>query len=274
MEQPDGQQGRHHGGTEGEAGQGAEDSGQASRKAGAGGAKSTAWERFETALTESDERLRMLMDSLPVAVAIAEDAECKVITMNPACEQMFGIEAGRDDPPPSPDLRIAARRYYAGNRELKRSELPMQVAVTQNRPVRNAEITVRMPDGTHRIVLINATPLHDRAGKPAGGIAVALDITDLKRAEAEIRRHAEELRTANKELSQFNHLAVDRELRMIELKKEVNSLCTKLGQPAPYRVEHDEPGTGGHPAAPDSPPNGAPGYYQHLILRSLPPPPK
>jgi len=48
-----------------------------------------------------------------------------------------------------------------------------------------------------------------------------------KRADAELKRHIHDL-------EQFKKLAVGRELRMIELKKEVNVLCRELGKPERY----------------------------------------
>ena len=74
---------------------------------------------------------------------------------------------------------------------------------------------------------------------------VGLDITERKQAEAELTRHREhlqelvdertaELRVTNDELSHFNQAMVGRELRMIELKKEVNALCALLAQPPRY----------------------------------------
>ncbi|MBN2702860.1 MAG: hypothetical protein JXR23_01485, partial [Pontiellaceae bacterium] len=48
-----------------------------------------------------------------------------------------------------------------------------------------------------------------------------------KRADVELKRHIHDL-------EQFNKLAVGRELRMIELKKEVNALCRELGKPERY----------------------------------------
>jgi GAF domain-containing protein len=57
------------------------------------------------------------------------------------------------------------------------------------------------------------------------------------RAEAEVRRHAEALRASNEELTRFNEAMVGRELRMIELKQEINTLCAQFGQPLRYGPE-------------------------------------
>jgi hypothetical protein len=42
------------------------------------------------------------------------------------------------------------------------------------------------------------------------------------------------------ELSRFNHVTIGRELRMIELKKEVNELCAGRGEAARYTLEFEE----------------------------------
>ncbi len=60
-----------------------------------------------------------------------------------------------------------------------------------------------------------------------------MDITERKRAE-------EALRQTNEELTRFNSAAVGRELRMVELKKEVNELCAQAGQPPRYPLDSGE----------------------------------
>lgn len=67
--------------------------------------------------------------------------------------------------------------------------------------------------------------------------ALKKEIEIRKRAEEEIRRHVEELRISNEELEDFNSAAVGRELRMVELKREVNELSVQLGQPLRYELD-------------------------------------
>ncbi len=66
------------------------------------------------------------------------------------------------------------------------------------------------------------------------------DITKRKVAEEAIRMHVDELRELNDELTRFNRAAVGRELRLIELKKEVNALRIATGLPRLYKTDFDD----------------------------------
>jgi hypothetical protein len=87
-------------------------------------------------------------------------------------------------------------------------------------------------------------------GKPLMMFGTQTDISDAKRAEKD-RVEAEQLeRKRTKELSDlvhelqlFNQLSVDRELRMIELKKQINELRLRLGEPPLFDIQELEPKT-------------------------------
>ena len=91
--------------------------------------------------------------------------------------------------------------------------------------------------GTRIVVEVHGWPV---APGSARRHAAVRDITERKRAEAEIGRRVEELRAANEELTRFNRITVGRELRIIELKEQVNELCARLGQAPRYAAELDE----------------------------------
>jgi len=84
-------------------------------------------------------------------------------------------------------------------------------------------LTMRHGDGTLTEVLYNASVYRDGAGNVLGVFAAARDVTEQKQAQAAIAQQAKELvRLA--ELERFQRLTVGRELKMIELKKEIESL--------------------------------------------------
>lgn len=87
--------------------------------------------------------------------------------------------------------------------------------------------------------LVTTTPLKEEDGGMAGVVHVARDISELKRAEESLKGHLEELKDTNNELERFNRVSVGRELRMIELKKEINELCLKIGEAKRYALEFE-----------------------------------
>jgi PAS domain S-box-containing protein len=85
-------------------------------------------------------------------------------------------------------------------------------------------LTIRHTGGELTEVLYNASVYRDTAGRVIGVLAAARDVTAWKRAESEVtKQRARELdRLA--ELERFQQLTVGRELRMIELKNEIEHL--------------------------------------------------
>lgn len=62
-------------------------------------------------------------------------------------------------------------------------------------------------------------------------VRLEAEVAERRRAEERLAEHA-------RQLEKFNKLAVGRELRMVELKREINELAASLGRPEPYDVDH------------------------------------
>ncbi|HET6630358.1 MAG TPA: GAF domain-containing protein [Woeseiaceae bacterium] len=88
----------------------------------------------------------------------------------------------------------------------------------------------------------------DQAERVAAGIAlhagIAMDnarlFEDAQQEIAERKKIEDQLRRNTEELARFNQVAVGRELRMIELKKEINELRDRLGHAPRYPLQFDK----------------------------------
>ena len=85
-------------------------------------------------------------------------------------------------------------------------------------------LTIRHKDGGLTDVLYNASVYRDARGNVLGVFAAARDVTAQKRAEAEVAEQRTKELERLADLERFQRLTVGRELKMIELKKEVEEL--------------------------------------------------
>ena len=103
---------------------------------------------------------------------------------------------------------------------------------------RPAELEFRCvwPDGTVRFLSGRGDRITDTENHPPHILGTVQDITERKRAEQALVKTATELQARNDLLVRFNRVAVDREVRMVELKGQINDLCQKLGEPPRYVI--------------------------------------
>lgn len=91
----------------------------------------------------------------------------------------------------------------------------------------NTSFRIVRPDGNIRYIRAFGKVIRADDGTPLRMIGINYDITERKEAEKELLHR-------NQELEQFNKASVGRELRMVELKREINELCRQLGEKARY----------------------------------------
>jgi PAS domain S-box-containing protein len=89
-------------------------------------------------------------------------------------------------------------------------------------------LTIRHRNGSLTEVLYNASVYKDAQGNVLGVFAAARDVTAQRRAEAEIAEQRTKELERLAELERFQKLTVGRELKMIELKKEIDELKKRV----------------------------------------------
>ena len=193
--------------------------------------------RAEAALGESEERQRLAIaaaslgtwDYNPLTGALNWDSRCK---------ELFGLP---------PEVSIDYETFLAGlhPEDRERTRRVVQAAFD---PAGGGNFdieyrTVGLKDGgVLRWIRATGRTFFNEEGRAIRFIGTVRDITKGKNAEAEIKKHLEELQAANAELARFNTAAVGRELRMIEMKKEINELREKAGTGPLYPLDFEKEG--------------------------------
>ncbi|MCX6925676.1 MAG: PAS domain S-box protein [Verrucomicrobia bacterium] len=196
----------------------------------------------EEAMREAgEERLRLVLDATSMGT-FEVDLRTGEGHWNAVEFELLGLKPGD-----APSVPATFFRYLHPDDEAR---VQAQWAEATQTGVLNTEFRIVRADGQVR--WLAGLGRFAYAGMPDGSapegkrepirfLGVNFDITQRKQMEEEVRRHVEELRATNEELNRFNEAMVGRELRMIELKQEINALCAQLGQPLRYGPEADRP---------------------------------
>lgn len=119
-----------------------------------------------------------LFNGSPTGLAFAHDAQCCVVTRNPAMDELFGVPPGE----PAADIEVLHR-----GQPLEPGMQPLQRAAASGAPVPPMELEIVGGDRPRRHVLAQAAPLLDALERPRGAIAVFVDITARVRSDARLR---------------------------------------------------------------------------------------
>ena len=192
----------------------------------------------EDALRASEERYRTLFDFDPVAIYSC-DASGVIQQFNRRAAELWGREPASGDT----DERFCGsfKLFRPDGSFMPHEQCPMAEVIAGKIPAaHDAEVLIERPDGSRVTVVVNIRPLKTEGGEITGAINCFYDITQRKQAEEALAQSHAQLQLHAEELARFNSVAVGRELRMIELKKEINELCQKHGEATRYPLDFEE----------------------------------
>jgi len=180
----------------------------------------------EQALRESEERFRLISDAAHDAIGTM-DAEGRVSYWNPAAEMAFGYTRQEILGRPvcgtllTPEVWKSFEQNFP-NWRMGQGGLKDKLITS----------TARRKDGTTVPVELSLSSM--RLGGQWHTLAIFRDASKQQRVEEHLHRTVTELQA-------FHRLAVSRELRMIELKREVNEMAARAGLTPPYELDFAEP---------------------------------
>jgi two-component system CheB/CheR fusion protein len=185
--------------------------------------------KMEDALRVRENRYRELVQYANSAI-IRWKRDGAITFFNEYAQKFFGYIA---DEVLGKDVRVLVPEQDSTGSDL--TGLIQDIVDHPERFVNNVNENV-LRDGRRVWMAWTNRPILDEQGQVAEILAVGIDITERKLAE-------DALRASNAELERFNRATVGRELRMVELKNEVNDLCGRVGEKPRYKLDFvDEPG--------------------------------
>ncbi len=142
------------------------------------------------------EAVRAAMDALPIGVVFAEyprGGPPAIVTHNAAYARIVGVKAH----PSTPFAELPFRLYLPDRMTpVPPEDWPAPTAARTGDPVPERELHLRRSNGEWRVLMVSAAPLPRVPGDPVGRAAgVLLDVTERRRAEEDLSRRGQLLRT-------------------------------------------------------------------------------
>lgn len=170
----------------------------------------------EKKLRRSEERFRSLFKNNLTVMLLIDPSDGMIIDANPAACKFYGY-----------DLETLERTNISQINTLPQDELAIAISQAVNGDKNQFQFQHRLANGEIRDVEVNSSPIEYQDTIIL--LSIVNDITSRKQAEKSLEQKVDEL-------LRFHNLTVDRELKMVELKKEVNELLQKTGNPPRYKI--------------------------------------
>lgn len=141
----------------------------------------TAQREAEAALAAERDRLRQILDALPVAVLVGDAASLTYTLGNSTARALLGVDLVGQPLRTGPELAPGTHRLDGSAVTL--DELPVARSLRLGETVSAEQLAIRAADGTERTILLGSAPLRVPAGEVAGVVAVFQDIGAVKDLE-------------------------------------------------------------------------------------------
>ncbi len=150
--------------------------------------------RVEEALKISEQKeraraaeLSALMDTVPAIIWISRDAQANEVIGNRSGYEFLRMNPGVNISESAPEEALKQQPYrsFINGEEVPRDELPIQVASATGKAARNYAFDMVFQDGSTYHLIGNVNPILDDEGKPCGAVGAFIDITELRRLQAE-----------------------------------------------------------------------------------------
>ncbi|MEA1980133.1 MAG: PAS domain S-box protein, partial [candidate division Zixibacteria bacterium] len=198
----------------------------------------TEQKQAEEQLRASEERFKSILNTVQAGVVIIEEKTHEILFANPAAATM--VQTSIEN--------IVGKVCHEFICPAELGKCPIS---DLGQKIDNSEKKLLKVDGEELDILKTVNPIIINGKKCL--VETFVDITNMKQAEGQLARNMESLREAKEiqeennaklvqsmaDLERFNDMAVNRELRMIELKKEVNDMLLNKGSDAKYSIPVD-----------------------------------
>ena len=186
----------------------------------------------DTILRNSEEKFRFLFDNMAHGV-VYQNAEGVITLANKAAQKILGLTIDQMQGRSSLDPDWYA--IHEDNTPFPGEQHPSLLSIKTGKVINNVIMGVFNPEKNGKTwININSIPQFRPGENQAfASFTTFEDITQRKLAEDKLHQQFEELR-------RWNAVILGRETRILELKKEINQLLVKSGEPARYSSVKDD----------------------------------
>lgn len=150
----------------------------------------TEQKRVVEALQESENRFRLVLETLPIGFWLA-DREGRLLLGNPAGERIWEAQprVGQEE------YEIFKAWRLPGRELIQPDDWALGYAVNEGRTTTNELLEIEAFDGTHKVILNWAAPVKKKDGEIIGAFVINQDMTDRVLAERSLKKSEERFRT-------------------------------------------------------------------------------